>query len=164
MIRFNRTTEYGLIALRHMSRQEIQTRVSSAREISEAYGLPFEITAKTLLKLKDGGLIESAQGSRGGYTIRRSLKDVTLAEFLNFMEGDSSLVHCCAPEASETAERSEAFKPGATSQLSLKPDDASICEYQSRCQIQGVMGKLNQRVHEFLSGIKLCEFVDSEAL
>ena len=89
MIRFNRTTEYGLIALRHMSRQEIQTRVSSAREISEAYGLPFEITAKTLLKLKDGGLIESAQGSRGGYTIRRSLKDVTLAEFLNFMEGDS---------------------------------------------------------------------------
>jgi DNA-binding IscR family transcriptional regulator len=86
MIRLNRTTEYGLMALKHMSRKRqagtSQLDVTSAREIADSYGLPFEITAKTLQRLRDTGLIESAQGARGGYTLKRELEGVSLAEFL----------------------------------------------------------------------------------
>src|SRR6478609_7493907 len=96
MIKLNRTTEYGLMALRHMSRKQLTstTEVTSAREVADSYGLPFEITAKTLQRLKDTGLIQSAQGARGGYTLARTLNDVNLAEFLRLMEGSQSVVAC----------------------------------------------------------------------
>ncbi|MBI2711274.1 MAG: IscS subfamily cysteine desulfurase [Bdellovibrio sp.] len=50
--------------------------MTSAREIADTYGLPFEITAKTLQRLKETGLIESAHGAKGGYTLHRSLDEI----------------------------------------------------------------------------------------
>ena len=136
MIRLNRTTEYGLMALRYMSRKRDCT---SAREIADTYGLPFEITAKTLLRLKDLGLIQSTQGARGGYTLQRSLKEVTLAQFLEMMEGPQFLVSCTAETGAES------------------PD----CEYRPRCEIQHVLGDLNHRILRFFSGIRLSELTDA---
>lgn len=139
MIKLNRTTEYGLIALRHM-RLKVQTNgLTSAREIADCYGLPFEITAKTLQRLKDSGFIESAQGAKGGYMIKRSLAQVTLGEFLNQMEGPVSVVACAEPAAQ---------KAGCE------------CEYNTRCELKDVMSVLNRRVHIFLAGISLAELTD----
>lgn len=150
MIKLNRTTEYGLIALRHMSGTQ---SVTSAREIADRYGLPFEITAKTLQRLKDTGLIFSAQGARGGYTLGKSLDQVTLAEFLVLMEGPQSVVACSsvpeslAPEAAVSGKRKQA-----------SPCD---CEYQKRCEIQGVMDDLNRKVYGFLAGIRLADLTNA---
>src|SRR3954468_6180934 len=96
MIRLNRTTEYGLMALRHMSRKLAgeSREVTSAREVSDRYGLPFEITAKTLQRLKDTGLIQSAHGAKGGYTLSGSLQGISFARFLELMEGPQSVVAC----------------------------------------------------------------------
>lgn len=144
MIKLNRTSEYGLVALRHMDRkrQLDPGSVTSAREIASYYGLPFEITAKTLQKLKDKGLIHSAQGSRGGYTLKRELNDVTLAEFLQLIEGQRSLVNC-APAKSEGRGRPQ-------------------CEYHHKCEIRELMAGLNKRVSNFLSSIKLAELAGSK--
>ena len=150
MIKLNRTTEYGLMALRHMNRKRIEHRdclsaveVTSAREVADSYGLPFEITAKTLQRLKDTGLIQSAQGARGGYTLARSLEDVNLAEFLRLMEGPQSLVACATHEPlSET----------------------SGCEYRGRCEIKPLMSDLNSRILNFLSSIRLAELAEGTAI
>lgn len=137
MIKLNRTTEYGLMALRHMSRKGA---AASAREIADSYGLPFEITAKTLQRLKDTGLIQSAQGARGGYTISRSLEDVSLAEFLELVEGPQGVVACASGESNSSAH----------------PHPAG-CEYRGKCEIKSVMSDLNERVYRFLSTIRLAE-------
>jgi Rrf2 family protein len=134
MIRLNRTTEYGLVALRHMSRKS-NLDVTSAREIADHYGFPFEITAKTLQRLRDTGLIDSAQGARGGYTLQRPLSQVTLAEFLELMEGPQAVVAC----------------------TSASSHSASSCDYGTRCEIKSLMNGLNQKVMQFLSGIRLAE-------
>jgi Rrf2 family protein len=139
MIKLNRTTEYGLMALRHMSRKK--TEVTSAREIADTYGLPFEITAKTLQRLKDTGLIHSAQGARGGYTLQRALNEVTLAEFLQLMEGPQAVVACSGPKQSEE----------------------SGCNIHSKCEISHLMGDLNTRVLTFLSSIRLAELAEGPA-
>ncbi len=143
MIKLNRTTEYGLMALRHMNRKKqtpsTQGDVTSAREISDTYGFPFEITAKTLQRLKDTGLIQSAQGARGGYTLQRALDQVNLAEFLSLMEGPQLVVACASSsEAPKTAN----------------------CEYHSKCEMRGVMSDLNSRIYEFLTGIRLSELAE----
>lgn len=146
MIKLNRTTEYGLMALRHMSRKRQGAlsvcEVTSAREIAESYGLPFEITAKTLQRLKDTGLIQSAQGARGGYTLQRSLGDVSLAEFLRLMEGPQAVVAC-------------------TGGADHKETSKACCEYETKCGIRTVMSDLNARVLEFLSSIQLAEFMET---
>src|ERR1700722_17483688 len=133
MIRLNRTTEYGLMALRHISRKHLYhpLEVTSAREIADSYGLPFEITAKTLQRLKDTGLIQSAQGARGGYTLKRMLSEVSLAEFLELMEGPQAIVACA----------SEAGKD--------KDKESCCCEYEKKCGIRSVMNDLNARVLGF---------------
>ncbi len=140
MIKLNRTTEYGLIALRHMSRKS-GGAVTSAREIADTYGLPFEITAKTLQRLKDTGLIQSVQGARGGYALKKSLDEVTLADFLREMEGPQAVVACASIESG----------PGVSGH-------ACDCEYDSKCQIGPAMKNLNNKVLQFLSGIRLSEF------
>ena len=134
MLKFNRTTEYALIALRHLSSKD-RGGSSSAREIADVYGLPFDILAKTLQRMKDSGMLQSAQGARGGYMLRRPLEQVTLAEFLELMEGANGVVACAE-----------------------KPDHELTCEFQSKCQIHGVMRGLNARLKSFLSGIRLSEF------
>lgn len=140
MIKLNRTTEYGLMALRHMSqknRGEGAVEVTSAREIADFYGLPFEITAKTLQRLKDTGLIQSAQGARGGYTLQRPLADVSLKEFLQLMEGPQAVVACAGAVQPTTPECG--------------------CEYKTKCGIKNPMSDLNTRVLDFLSSIRLPE-------
>ncbi len=144
MIRLNRTTEYGLMALRHMSKKSSKTLPgspeswTSAREIADHYGLPFEITAKTLQRLKESGIIHSAHGARGGYILQRSLNEVSLAEFLELMEGPHAVVACSGAEQPSTND----------------------CEYGSRCEIKSFMDRLNSRLFKFLSGIQLAELAE----
>lgn len=142
MFKLNRITEYGLIALRHISRKNAvdPQGITSAREIADFYGLPFEITAKTLQRLKETGLIQSAHGAKGGYTLLRSLQQVSLAEFLELMEGPQSVVACAG--------------------LTHSTDS---CEYGTRCEIKDVMGRLNSKVLGFLAGIPLAELAQSPA-
>jgi len=137
MIKLNRTTEYGLVALRHISLKHATDpgAMTSAREVADHYGLPFEITAKTMQRLKELGLISSEYGARGGYVLRRSLDDISLAEFLTLMEGKRSLVACTPGHAG----------------------GHGGCEYQPKCKIRGMMADLNLRMRGFLSNIKLSE-------
>lgn len=144
MIKLNRTTEYGLMALRHMSRKD-SSAFTSAREVSDIFGLPFEITAKTLQRMRDTGLIQSTQGARGGYTLERSLSEITLAEFLELMEGPQAVVAC--------AGKAHASVDGA--------EPASLCEYKTKCDMSSVLGDLNARFIGFLSGIRLSELTES---
>ncbi|OFZ20885.1 MAG: hypothetical protein A2X94_05080 [Bdellovibrionales bacterium GWB1_55_8] len=141
MIKINRTTEYGLIALQHMSRKRNaspeNTEVTSAREIADSYGLPFEITAKTLQRLKDTGLIQSAQGARGGYTLQRNLAAIQLSEFLRLMEGPQSVVVCASDSDSAPCQ----------------------CEYERKCEIKKLMNNLNSRVAGFLETIALADLL-----
>lgn len=144
MIRLNRTTEYGLMALRYMARRAISDphAVSSAREISDHYALPFEVTAKTLQRLRDSGLILSAYGARGGYqwSGRAAASEMSLARFLEAMEGPQAVVSCVSGEGHFSD---------------------SQCEYESRCELRGVMSALNQRAVRFLGSIRVMELIEN---
>lgn len=140
MVKLNRTTEYALISIRHMvmKLEKNDSSMTSAREISDRYQLPFEITAKTLQRMRDTGIIQSEQGARGGYLLKRKPEDFSLAEFLELMEGPQSVVGCTNPSTASCA-----------------------CEYQVHCDMQGMMKGLNDRIRSFLADIRLSEFANS---
>ena len=135
MLKLNRTTEYGLIALKHMRQK---SELTSAREIADTYGLPFEITAKTLQRLRDAGIIQSAQGARGGYSLSRPLVDVNLGDFIHLMEGGAGVVQCVT-------------------------DSPAHCEFNGKCEIKHLMSDLNSRIQNFLSSISVDEMTQSRS-
>lgn len=141
MLKLNKTTEYGLMALGYIhSRGGSKT---SAREIAEKFDLPFEILAKTLQKLKDQGLISSHCGTQGGYILARDLKSLNMAEFLEMMEGPLAIVGCLGTTAAPESE-------------------AKTCDYHHKCGIKGPMGALNDRIHDFFRRISLAEITQSQ--
>lgn len=144
MLRLNKTTEYGLIALRHMDQKQTKepAGLTSAREVADIYGLPFEVTAKTLQRLKDTGIIASAHGARGGYQLSRKLAQVSFAEFLELMEGPQGIVACATTSTEEPTKL---------------PVKAGGCEYGGTCGMRPVMNVLNQKVQGFLANIPLSE-------
>ncbi len=147
-MKFNRTTEYGLIALRHMNRKnaispQSPKKICSAREIADYYGFPFEITAKTLQRLHTTGLIQSAQGSKGGYLLQRPLEDISLAEFLKLMEGPQAVVACAG-------------------QINVPATTPLSCAYGKRCEIKAFMNQLNHRLFTFFETIRLIEMIDHQ--
>jgi len=144
MVKLNRTTEYGLLAISYI-REKSTGQLASAREISQHFDLPFEILAKTLQKLKEQGIIASTYGTRGGYVLARDLSSLSLAEFLHLMEGPSGVVSCAGHQAN------------SGNSANLQPP----CEYSQGCSIRPMMSHLNRRVHTFLSSITIDELTRS---
>ena len=143
MIKLKRQTEYALISLLHMSRKSAAAQkavqTSTAREIAERYGLPFEITAKTLQKLKTSTFIRSIQGVQGGYVLAQPLSEIRLNVFLSQLEGEQNVVACCSSE------------------LEAQEAKGMSCDYRSACEIRPFMGILNTKMNQFLSKITLDE-------
>lgn len=138
MIRLNRATEYGLIALRHMQQKKLRgdLSVTSAREISDTYQLPAEITAKTLQRLKDTGLIQSEQGARGGYLLGKVVDEASFGQFVEWLEGPQSLVGC-------------------------QSEGHTTCEYLNKCEIKDVLLVLNRQIKAVLENMSLQEILNA---
>ena len=146
MLKIKRATEYALISIGYIGKEadlgDTEVRPITAREICEQLGLPFELTAKALQKLKAAGMIRSFQGVQGGYVLARPLSELRLGEFLRVMEGDRGLVGCC-----------HLSWGGQSPDI----DDEKDCELSSRCGIRPFMSRLNDRIFRFLSEITLDE-------
>ena len=80
MLKLTRKVEYALIALRHMQAMK-PGKLTSAKEIAEAYGLPQQLLAKTLQQMARDSIIEAVQGPSGGYRIMSDLDKISLKDF-----------------------------------------------------------------------------------
>ena len=93
MLKLTRKVEYALIALRHM--QALKPRkLTSAKEIAEAYGHPQQLLAKTLQQMARDRIIEAVQGSSGGYRILSNLDKISLKDFFEKLEGPLGIMDC----------------------------------------------------------------------
>jgi len=123
-------TDYGLIALKHISRQPRQQLVN-AKEISSAFNLPPNLLAKILQSLSQSGIIEAQKGSGGGYRMQRDPGTVTLTEIFESIEGPVHMVVCTS--------------------------DGGCCSIEDRCTIKTGLTNLEQRFTEFFNTVTLAD-------
>ncbi len=71
-----------------------------ARTISEAMGVPLRFCLKILRDLVAKGMVCSFKGARGGYTLARPARDITLREVIESVEGPYMLSRCQKQEYS----------------------------------------------------------------
>ena len=72
MFHFSKKVEYGITALLHLHCVSGGGRVPT-RELADSYRIPTEHLGKVLQRMVRAGLIESTQGSQGGYSLNRAL-------------------------------------------------------------------------------------------
>ena len=133
MVRLSKKAEYGLIAIRHIASH--RGEVVTAKEISEAYRIPFELLAKVLQRLAKAGLVVSHQGVHGGYTLARPPDEVRVAAIINAVEGSQPVIAQC---------------------LSQGPDS---CEVFSVCTIKSPLTKVQANIDRAFYDMTLSEIV-----
>lgn len=100
MVRLSKKAEYALIAIRHIAAHRGQ--LVTAKEISEAYNISFDLLAKVLQRLAKSGLVVSQHGMRGGYALAGRPEEVRVASVINAVEGSHPVIVQCLSEGPES--------------------------------------------------------------
>jgi Rrf2 family transcriptional regulator, nitric oxide-sensitive transcriptional repressor len=131
MIRLNRKLEYATIALKHM-KDKYPGQLTSAKEISDTYSLPFDVTAKTLQLMAKKGLLKSEHGPDGGYQIIKDLTKISLLDLIEMVLGPVEFAKCLG---------------------------AGGCDMDSHCNIKNSMGLLKAKLLDFYRGLSLWDLL-----
>lgn len=97
MLRINRLTDYSFVLLAHFVENEAVEN-HNARDLSVELDIPLPTVSKVLKMLTQGELLESYQGSQGGYRLARGADKISAAEIIEVMEGPVSLTACCVED------------------------------------------------------------------
>ena len=143
MLTLTRKTEYGLIALTHMALG--QGGVSSAREIAGRYGVPLALLMNVLKQLAQSGLIHSARGPTGGYSLTLPPEKISLLDIFRAIEGPVHLTYCSGLKDSDYGSNGEKKKR---------------CQIMGNCPVGASIRKVDGRLTEFLEKITLADIIE----
>lgn len=138
MNKINRKVEYALMALKHM-RAKTPGELTSAKEICDAYGAPFDGMSRVLQILGQKGILKSEQGAQGGYQITRDLSKVSLQEVIESITGKIEIAKC------------------------LSSGSAEACDIKSSCNIISPVMVLNKKLTEFYKTLSIAELIESKS-
>jgi FeS assembly SUF system regulator len=93
VIRVSRLTDYGIVLLARFGAAPVGT-VRSARELGDATGIPLPTVSKILKALTRADLLASHRGTQGGYSLKRRLEDVSVADVIGSLDGPIALTDC----------------------------------------------------------------------
>ncbi len=138
MLKISKSVEYAILAIKYISENESEIYIS-AKEISESENIPYDLLCKILQKLGKNDIINSQQGAKGGYTLKRKLNEISLSEIVNSVDEKIFLTNCMVEN------------PGL--------DD---CGRVNDCCIRDPMKKLNDKIIELFNKTTLDKLISQE--
>ena len=138
MLTLTKKTEYALIAACHLA--HVENEVISARDLSEIYDIRLPLLMNVLKLLGQAGIVKSARGPRGGYSMGRKASLVTLSDLIGAVEGPARLVKCALPQL-----------------------DDPKCELSGRCPVRLPLGKIHRRFSDFLKSVTIEDLAMDDA-
>lgn len=133
MLRLSKKADYALIAMKHLAQN---ARSASAREIAGQYDIPIELLAKVLQRLVRTGLLASTQGTRGGYTLNRAAKAISVADVIQAIDGPFTVTAC-----------------------STEKHD---CEQYAKCSVRDPLWQIRERIVAALGTVTLSEMASDQ--
>jgi Rrf2 family protein len=136
MLRLTKKADYGLMALKFLAEHENAPSLS-AKDISEAYGIPPQLLAKILQRLTKAGLLRSHAGMNGGYVLSRAAEEISAFEVIGAIDGPLFITSC------ETGPRG--------------------CDLTDSCTVRAPLRKVNESISDLLRSIRVSDLCDSPA-
>jgi len=100
MLRITKITDYGFVVLAYMANNDLSI-LYNAKELSSAVDVPLPTVSKVLKILTKNGILNSSQGSRGGYCLAKPLEEITAASVIEIFEGPVALTDCSSKAGCE---------------------------------------------------------------
>lgn len=97
MIRLGKLTDYGLVLMTYMARHPTCNpgqSLHTARDLAIESRLPLPTVSKVLKELLQSGLLISHRGIKGGYSLAREAREISVAEIIAALEGPVALTEC----------------------------------------------------------------------
>ena len=85
----NTTAHYGLIAAAYLAQNAEAGAVMSSK-IAEEYDIPLAYLLKIMQRMGKANILRSKRGPRGGFTLARPAKEITLLEIIEVAGGPIS--------------------------------------------------------------------------
>lgn len=85
-MRISRSTGYALLAVGYIA-QHGKDGIILSQTISKEYGIPLEYLLKILQQLVRANVLRSKRGPRGGFTMARSSKKITMLQVIEAVDG-----------------------------------------------------------------------------
>ena len=145
MAYFGASVEYALHCLLWLV--EPPEASPSSRDLAEFQGAPAPYMAKIFPKLEKAGIVQAAEGIKGGYRLGRAANRITVMEVADAVEGDKRLFDC-----QEVRGRCALFDD--------KPPRWAI---GGTCEIHAVMLRAEQVMREELGKTTLADLAGSVA-
>ena len=82
---------YALLALLELARYHEQEGFLQIDQIAASHQIPERYLAQLLMVLRQGGLVRSQRGAKGGYLLAKSPWQITVSEVLACLEGSKNL-------------------------------------------------------------------------
>jgi Rrf2 family protein len=92
-MQITREGDYGIRSVLYLSRQPFK-KISFVNEISEEYKIPRSFLAKILQKLVKAKLVRSYRGVKGGFSLARQARDISMLDVIEAIEGKMCLNIC----------------------------------------------------------------------
>jgi Rrf2 family protein len=138
-MRFSAQEEYGLRCLLTMARRENEGAITIP-EIAKQEGLSIAYVGKLMRILREGGLVDSTRGQKGGYLLAKPSDQINLFAVLTVLGGDMfPKDHCNRHAGTEVA-----------------------CVHMTDCSIRSAWAGLDVFISRILRGIMLRDLVRTE--
>jgi Rrf2 family protein len=135
MLRLSKKADYALIAMKHLTLRRDQA--SSAREIAAEFDIPTELMAKVLQRLVHKGLLQSQQGTRGGYQLARPADCISISDVIQAIDGPLTVTACSNEDLS--------------------------CNQYSKCNVRDPLWRVRERILQALESCSIAELASDRA-
>lgn len=98
-MRLTRAAEYAIRCITYLAKQG-RGVLASKKDIAERAEIPPHFLSKIAQDLAKAGFIEIRQGARGGFSLLKAPKDITLLDVIETMIGEIYLNDCVARPSS----------------------------------------------------------------
>ena len=136
MLRMTKQADYGIVLLTHLACHP--NRRFAAPELAAATQLPLPTVSKILKLLGREGLLDSHRGVKGGYSLARNPRRITVAEMISALDGPIAVTECIE-------------------------DSPGECSQESVCHMRANWQRINLAVRQALESITLAELTNPQA-
>ncbi len=92
-MQITRQADYAVRAVLYLARLG-QTERAATSQVAQEQNIPPSFLAKIISQLSIAGLLHTSRGARGGVTLAREPKDITLLEVIEAIDGPIMLNEC----------------------------------------------------------------------
>ena len=100
-MQITRQADYAVRAVLHLAQIKNGDRAATSIVAKEQH-IPPSFLAKIISQLSIAGLLHTSRGARGGVTLAREPKDITLLEVVEAIDGPIQLNECIGPDGNCT--------------------------------------------------------------